>query len=88
MDLSAVKNLKVTQSQLGRVCSDEAVFTREFTGAGGAGMQRSKHRWHPAQTLVTPTVESNPRAVRGFKNQVPVRADKDKEPLGFPCLLP
>lgn len=37
---------------------------------------------HPAQTLVTSTVEPNPRAVRGFESQVPVMTDK--EPLGSP----
>lgn len=48
MALNAMKNLKGTQSQLGRVWSDEAVFTRKFRGVGGPGMQRSKHRWAPS----------------------------------------
>lgn len=48
-------------------------FTREYSVAGRPGTQRSKCRspyGHPTQTrLIKLTVESNHRAVRGFKSQ-------------------
>lgn len=55
---------------------------RNSVGQEGRACRDLNADGHPAQTLVTLTLES--RAVRGFKNQEPVMADK--EPLGS-CLL-